>query len=141
MTSHVLMQWAEVATRTAYNFDFAHHQQQLQQAKSYFTADAWQQFLKALKTSGLLANVVQNKQVMNSVVSGPPVILSQGVIDGRYTWTLQMPLLLTYNTANEVEKGHLLVTLRVSRVPVLSAPKGIQITGFQATPMFTGNQE
>ncbi|MCH9770502.1 MAG: type IVB secretion system apparatus protein IcmL/DotI [Gammaproteobacteria bacterium] len=131
ITPKVLMQWGEVAARTAYNFDFAHYQTELQQAKPYFTPDAWKQFNKALHSSGLLDQVIKNKLVMNSVVSGPPVILSQGKVHGAYTWTLQMPILLTFTSANENTQGHLIVTMTISRVPVLAAPKGIQISDFE----------
>lgn len=135
ITNKFLLQWSEIAARTAYNFDFAHYKEQLAQAAPYFNEGAWTEFNKALKKEGLLTDVINKKLVMSSVVSGAPVILSQSVVDGRYTWTIQMPLLLSFDSASEHRRSHLLITMTVSRVSVMTAAKGIQITSFQSSEM------
>ncbi len=133
VTSKYLLQWAALATRTAYNLSFVGYQDQLKKAEPFFTPNAWQQFLTALKGSdGLLKTVESRKLQMSAVVSGAPVILNSGEVHGRFTWRIQLPLLVTFTSANETTKTKLLVTMNISRVPVLSAPKGIQISDFES---------
>lgn len=132
ITSKYMLQWASLATRAAYNLDFAHYKQQLNKAKPYFTPTGWQKFLTALKSSGVLTEMINQKLVMSAVVYGPAVILNSAVIHGRFTWRIQLPLLVTFTSANHSTRNHLMITMSVSRVPVLNTSAGIQITDFMS---------
>ncbi len=130
LTNDNLLRWSGLAVRAAYNLDFNNYDQQLTQASAYFTQAGFEKFKAALKQDGLLDSVIDNKLLMNAVVSGPAVILDQGVLDGFYTWTLQMPLLVTFSSASESNKMQLIVTMHVRRVSNINAPQGIQISDF-----------
>ena len=70
--------------------------------------------------------------VASSVATGAPVILDQGVINGRYAWKVQMPLLVTYQSSTEQIQQSLIITMVVSRVPTVDMPRGIAIVSFVA---------
>lgn len=130
VTNDYLLQWVSLATRKALNMDFVHYQEQLDAAKIYFTSSGWDQFLIALDKSGLLKTVQDKKLMMNAVVSNTPVILHQDIFHGRYTWRVQLPFLVTFNSASESSQLRLLVTANVQRVSVLDTSQGIQVSDF-----------
>ena len=49
------------------------------------------------------------------------------------TWKVQMPLLVTYNSANIETKSYLNVTMLIQRVPVMDQSAGIAINTFHVT--------
>lgn len=130
VTNNYLLQWAGLAARACYNLDFVHYPRQLKTASAYFTSSGWSALVNAMKASGVLKSLQKNKLYMNAVVSGPAVILDEEIIHGRYSWRVQLPLLVTYTSANENRKAGFLVTMDIMRVPVLNAEKGIQINNF-----------
>ncbi len=133
VTNDYLLQWASLATRTAFNLDFVHYKAQLEKAKSDFTPQGWRQFMDAMNHSGLLETVESKKLEMNAVVSGAAVILSTAVIHGRFTWRVQLPILMTFTSASASSQAHWLVTMNIERTSTLDAYKGIQINDFVAT--------
>lgn len=130
ITQAHMLQWSALAVRAAYNLDFANYKQQLNAAQQYFTPSASDKFQQALKDEDLLSTVVDQKLDMSAVVTGAPVVLNTAVLNGRFTWRVQMPILVTFNSASETRKLHLTVTMNVQRVPSLSAPSGIQVSDF-----------
>ncbi len=133
VTQQYLLQWAELATRKAYNLDFINYQKQLQGAKAYFTPGGWNQFNAALKKASLLDTVIDKKLNMSAVVSGTPVILAKAVVHGRFTWRIQLPILVTFVSASSHSQSQVLVTMNIQRIPTLDAAKGIQISSFDAS--------
>lgn len=136
VTSNYIMQWAALAVRAAYNLDFVNYQTQLQGAAPYFTADGWNAFNNALTGAGVLGSLQTNKLIMSAVVSESPIVLDRAIIGGRYTWHVQVPLLVTYSSASENKKQTIIVTLTIMRVSSLDTPQGIQINNFsESTPL------
>lgn len=133
VTDQYMLQWSALAVRSLFNLDFVHYQDQLNQAKNNFTEAGWNKVEYALKTSGFLASITDNKLEANAVISGPAVVLNTAVYHGRYTWRVQMPVLVTYTSASESKRTRFMVTMNVQRVPVLNAYKGIQISDFEVS--------
>ena len=130
VTTDFVLRWSELATRQVYNLDFATYQQQLAKVQPLFTPNGWEKLLMAFKSSGLLDELVGSRLVISSVVTGPPVILARSVMDGRFTWRIQMRLLITYTSASETRQSEAIVTMAVQRVSTLDAAQGIQIIDF-----------
>ena len=66
------------------------------------------------------------------MAQGAPVILKRGVLNGVYSWQVQMPMLVTYQSANMNVQQPVLVTMLIKRVNVLNNPAGIAIDQFVA---------
>ena len=130
VTKPYLLQWASMATRAAYSLSFESYEKQLDAVKPYFTESGFEKFKAALKSSGLLDAVIQKKLIMSAIVDGDPVIVKDFMLHGRHNWEVQLPLLVSFESASESRRRHLLVSMRIQRVPVLSAEKGIQISDF-----------
>lgn len=67
---------------------------------------------------------------MSAVATGAPVILDRGLISGVYKWKVQIPLLITYESASTNISQPVVATMLVTRVSTLDTPKGIAIDAF-----------
>ena len=132
MPPATLLQWANSAAIAAYTYNFVNYRQELQSASEFFTSEGWQQFVQALQSSNNLNAVLEKKLVVSAVATGAPIILEQGVIGGVYTWKVQMPLLITYQSASQTAQQRVTVTMVIQRISTLNSARGIGIASFVA---------
>lgn len=132
ITNQFIVQWSAMTAKNLYNLDFNNYSQALDGLKNRFTAGGWNKLQAVLKSTGFIKNVTDNKLTVDSVVSGEPVILTHMSVNGRYTWRVQMKLLVKYTSASAVSQQNLLVTMDVERVPSLDASQGVQVSAFEA---------
>lgn len=125
-----ILVWANAAAVSAYRYSFVNYQKEWQETATYFSPKGWQHFTKAMQSN--LSHVIKKKLVVSAVATGTPIILSKGVLKNQYTWQIQMPLLITYQNANEYHQQHVIVSLLISRIPNQVRPHGIAIEQFVA---------
>ncbi len=125
-----LLTWATRAAVSAYSFNFLDWQNDLNNVQQYFTATGFKNFVDALKASGNLDTVIAKRLVVQATVADVPRIINQGLIQGRYAWKIQIPMLVKYISANEELRQPILVTILVARVPTTQYPQGIAIAQF-----------
>jgi len=130
MPNSALLQWATEAASAAFTYDFVNYRAQLQKASEYFTTNGWSSFLSELQSTRNLLAVQAKKLVINAVVTRAPVILEERVINGRYAWRIQMPMIITYQSASESTTSSTTVTLTITRVSTVTSPRGIGISQF-----------
>lgn len=130
IAQETLLTWATRAAVTAYSFNFVDWQNDLNNAQQYFTATGFKNFVDALKASGNLDTVVAKRLVVQATVVDVPRIIQQGLIQGRYAWKIQIPMLVKYTSASEDLRQPILVTILVARVPTTQYPQGIAIAQF-----------
>lgn len=130
-----VLQWANQAAIAAFSYNFVNYRSELVASSGFFTAEGWDQFISALASSNNLEAVKAKKLVVSAVATSAPVILQKGILNGRYAWRIQMPMLVTYQSASEFSQQHLVVTMLVSRVDTLNSPRGIGIAQFISGPL------
>ena len=130
MPTSALLLWANQAATSAFTYDFVNYRQALQGASEYFTPDGWRDFLNALTGSNNLNAVITKKLVVSSTATGAPVVLQQGLLNGTYAWRVQMPMVITYQSASQVAQQNATVTMLVTRISTLNSAKGIGIAQF-----------
>lgn len=129
LLSSTILQWASKAAVVSYSFDYANYQQQLNLARPYFTNDGWSDYLGSV--NGLINSIIKAKLIVNGIVAGTPVIANQGPLPGRdYVWRIQIPFLVTYQSANTTSKRTFTVVMTIVRVPTSSNPQGVGIDQF-----------
>lgn len=128
-----LLQWTHRAAISAYTYNFVNYRDAMQQLQNLFTPEGWRYYQDALKVSRNLEMVIAKKLVVSAVATGTPVILDQAVINGRYSWKVQIPLLVSYQSPNEQTQKPIIAMMIVSRVPTVDMPKGIAIVSFVAS--------
>lgn len=129
-----VLQWANQAAIAAFTYNFVNYRTELQAASGFFTADGWTQFLNALESSNNLDAVKAKKLVVSAVATRAPIILQKGILNGRFSWRVQMPILVTYQSASEFSQQNNIVTLLITRVSTLNSPRGIGIEQFVVAP-------
>jgi intracellular multiplication protein IcmL len=123
-----LLNWAAEAASSAYTYDQANYQSQIQATiDRYFTAGGGDSFRQALQQSGVLNQLVREQLQVSAVVQEQPVILATGRLLGRYVWKIQLPLLVTYQTASERQQYRFIVTMLVVQVPTWKSANAIGI--------------
>ncbi len=133
LSKSALLQWASTAAISAYTYDFINYRQALQAASEYFTPEGWNSFMEALDSNNNLKAVIAKKLIVSAVVTGAPVVVQEGLLDSRYTWKVQMPMLVTYQSASQFSQQTLTVTMLITRISTLSSARGIGIAQFIAT--------
>ncbi len=124
-----ILRFASKAATIAYTFDFVNYNAQLSQARPYFTQAGWSDFQASI--SGLVGTIVKNQLFVSGVVVGDPVISNQGELpDVGYAWRVQIPFLVTYQSANITTKRRYLVIVSIVKVPTIENPQGIGIDQF-----------
>jgi intracellular multiplication protein IcmL len=130
LSSASLLEWANTAATAAYSYNFVNYRQALQQAADYFTPEGKQMFFSAIKRSNNLQAVMSKKLIVSAVATGVPVILEQGLLADRYTWKVQIPMLITFQSASQFSQQAVTVTMLIVRVSTLTSARGIGIAQF-----------
>jgi intracellular multiplication protein IcmL len=129
LLSDTILRWASKAATAAYTFDFVSYNKQVAAVRPYFTSAGWSDYLRSVQS--LIDTIVKNQLFISGVVSGPPVISNQGVLpDKGYSWRVQIPFLVHYQSANNESKRHYYVVMTIVRVPTSQSPQGIGIDQF-----------
>jgi intracellular multiplication protein IcmL len=127
MSVNQVLTWSTNAITKAYTFSFANYRQELQSSRDLFTTEGWEGFQTALQESGNLKAVVDSKFVTTAAPRGAPVVVGEGYISGRYAWKIEVPILVTYQSANKRQTQDLLVQAIIVRRSELEHPQGIGI--------------
>ncbi len=130
MPTSALLLWSNQAATAAFTYDFVNYRQALQSASEYFTSDGWRDFLGALTSSNNLNAVIAKKLVVSATATGAPGVLQQGTLNGAYACRVQMPMVVTYQSASQVAKQNVMVTMLVTRISTLNSARGVGIAQF-----------
>lgn len=129
-----ILQWANQAAIAAFTYNFVNYRSELQASSGFFTPDGWDQFLTALQESNNLDAVKAKKLIVSAVATRAPIILQKGLLNGSYAWRVQMPLLVTYQSASEFSQQNNVVTMLITRISTLNSPRGVGISQFVVGP-------
>jgi|GEM_PF-1280342 len=132
VTDRFLRQWVSTVAGGIFTVSFNDWQNQLNKFQDQFTPTAWADLLDAYKNGGFADNLVKNQLVASAIVSQQPRILNRSIVNGRYTWTVIVPVIVSYSSASQSSTQRVTLSLMISRVPVLSDAQGIQISQIHA---------
>ena len=133
-TDAAIATWANRAAIAAYSYNFVNYRSELEAASGFFTPQGWRNFLQALKNSNNLEAVTQRKLIVSAVPTSSPIFLSKGLINGRYTWRVQMNILVTFQNPKEFSQQNNVITMLITRISTLNSPRGIGISQFIVRP-------
>jgi len=133
LNEKIISGWSSVAVKKTYELDFSQDNSQIEAMKTYFTSAGWAAYQAALKKSGIIDAVKQDKLEVSSIVVDDPVVLKTGVSYGVRYWTVQMPVLIAFSSASDYKGTNSVITIKIVRSNDLAAPSGLQIESFSAT--------
>ena len=134
LSTPALMSWVAQATTEVMTFGFNDYKRRLQEASRNFTPRGWESFTKALQASRIIEMVEANQQVLTAAPRGAPIIKTEGPIQGRYQWIVELPMILTYQAGAQKRSDNMIVVVVVVRVPRLESPNGVGIEQWIAHP-------
>lgn len=127
LSSPALMSWVAQAATEVMTFGFNDYRRRLQESSRNFTRRGWESFTLALQRARIIEMVEANQQVVTAAPRGAPVLQSEGLVNGRYQWTVQVPMIVTYQSGAKTRSDQLMVTVVVVRTPRLESPNGVGI--------------
>lgn len=118
----------EAITRSL-TFNFVNWRQDLAEASEYFERpNGWNNFLQAIEGSGML-DFVRNRRLISSVVANGAVIVKSGPdATGRFSWIVQVPITITYQSSSEQSTEDRMAEVQISRLPTWQTSRGVGIT-------------
>lgn len=131
-----ITQWVVEAILAANNWSFANYREALQKAcNQYLTPNGCQEYRDALIRIGNLESVKTKRLTVRAVVVKPPLIVNKVRNDQteRFTWNMQMELVVSYLSSAEQTTQSLIVNVVVVRRPLTEYEKGIGIEKYVAT--------
>lgn len=134
LSTPALMSWSAQSATEVMTFGFHDYRRRLQEASRNFTRVGWASFTSALEKSRIMEMVEANQQVVTAAPRSAPVLISEGVANGRYQWQIEIPMVITYQAGSQRRADNLIVTLLIVRVSKLESPNGVGIEQWIARP-------
>lgn len=137
-----LTQWVSETVPNVFNYDFLNYASRLKTNQSFFTPNGWKQFNSILNTYASFTMVTNGKLFVSTSPNGAPFVVNQGLLNGRYSWWVQMPLNITFGSRERGYTQTITLQVLVVRESTLNNLSGVVIDNMiiptQATP--TGAQ-
>ena len=127
INQQTLFDWASEAATQIMTFGFNDYERKLSATRLRFTQKGWESFRTAMIDTDFFKGVLESRQIVTSVVKGPPTLLSEGVEKGQYYWMVELPLMLTVRSGSASRSTSQTAFLRIVPVPTAEIPNGIGI--------------
>ncbi|MDO8953900.1 MAG: type IVB secretion system apparatus protein IcmL/DotI [Gammaproteobacteria bacterium] len=114
MSDVAVTNWVSNNLPQIYALDFVHYRTQLQNMQGSFTDFGWQQFMQA--SAGFLGNIVNQQLITSATLTNVPIIVQKGLINGVYSWQVQVPLLIATQKGDQQSTQNVIVRMIVQRV-------------------------
>ena len=132
VSARQLLDWTNEAASAAFNFNFVNWRAKMGELRPYFSVQGWGAFYNAFKKSQL-DPVIAKKLMVTAVATDVPVIEHRGILNGRYTWRIAIPILVTYQSPSDTTQKRMIARIVVSRVPTVQTARGIAIVQFNVS--------
>jgi len=128
-----IVAWLTAALPNIMTLDHSNIQQQLTDAKKYFTPDGWCHFIDALASANIIDATIERRLEVSIIPQATPKVTGSSVKDGVYTWTVETPVAFKFKCDEvgmiapaDVNNENLVV--RISRSSAQTNPDGIGIS-------------
>lgn len=137
-----IREFATNAAVSLYSFDYLNWRRLLDAAMdNYLTPGGKARYRAAFEKTGIIERVRSGFLTLTAVTDGPPVILHEGVQDGRYYWRVQVALRVFWVNATDARPENRVLTMTLIRVqPSPINPNGVAIDGIEATQATSSSQ-
>ena len=135
MSDADLMDFAVRAILAVYNVNYVRGREALpREARPYFTASGWQGVEAAVEAKHALDEIEARSISMSAIPLQGVAIRKWAEVRDHLTWSVQIPIRVSYANTNDGVPVDLMITATVMRVPTALYPKGIAIDSFVAEP-------
>lgn len=109
-----LIQWVSSVLPGLFDYDFINYKVELQKNEQYFTENGWKAYLAILSGYADYSAIKNAKLFVNGIPSGAPFVLNQGLLERKYSWWVQMPLIINYSGGYEQALDLQVLVVRIS---------------------------
>ncbi len=109
-----VLAWVNQTMPILFQVDFLNYRRQYQFLREYFTDYGWMQFIKAITPT--MQMIINQKYTVSAKPADVPSITSQGVVNGVYSWQVQVPLTMIYDLGPQENQKNITYTIIVQRV-------------------------
>lgn len=109
-----VLSWVSRAVPEIYKLDFINYRSQLNTSRKYFTSYGWKQFLNAFAPT--IDKIKTQQLVASAAPAGVPVLIRNGIVNGIYTWQVQIPLVVSFQKGETEQSQRVFWTVIVQRV-------------------------
>jgi intracellular multiplication protein IcmL len=128
-----VLDWASKAILQLYDFTWINYRDRLQNASQYWSNKTWNEFWQsAWDKTGNFKVAVEGRYIVNGIVTRSPIVTKEGPQEnGIYSWLIELPLSISYQTANISRTQNVIAEIVVHRVPVTVRPDGLLIVRYR----------
>ncbi len=130
--SEALLNWSKLAVGEIFTYNFNDIITRINASRRFFTDYGWDSFRLAFWETNLLSRTQAQRIFVSTLPSGLAVVLEEGEVKGRYTWTVQIGTVTSFYSGNTRVENNT-VTLTIQRVPTQTSLAGYPFGIFKIT--------
>lgn len=119
--------WLLQAVTQIMTFGFNDIDERFALSRKNFTKAGWELFYQAMIDTKLAAKIIESQQILTTVPSEPPIIQKEGLIGDKYSWSYQVPLLLTVRSGGTQRSSTKRLYVVIEKIPTSENPAGVGI--------------
>lgn len=133
LTNAAMLNLVNEAVNLAFTFNYSNVKNHVNLLRPYLDDRGIKTYLQAMQDDSIMRQVIPKQLIVSAKATKAPQIIREGVFKGRYTWRVQMPLMVYYENSEAIQRQELNIDIIVWRVPEIVSPNGIKITSFRST--------
>jgi hypothetical protein len=123
-----LVNWASRVISQALSLDYLNWRQTLENLRESFSPEGYAEFVASLERSGHIKRIETEKLLLSCELTGAPVILATRGQGEDLTWTLEAPLVISFQNSQGIATSQkFLAEVVAHRVPTSRRPQGVEI--------------
>ncbi|MGL4208168.1 MAG: DotI/IcmL/TraM family protein [Candidatus Adiutrix sp.] len=128
VSDQAVLNWAANVITETLSLNFLEWRKKLSEVKGDYEKAGFDSLLQSLVKSGNLKKIEDERLNLSCVIREAPIVTNSGLLDGRMTWRLELPILLSYQSSKGiVSTQSLIAKVLVQRTDTAMNPKGIHI--------------
>lgn len=130
ISSEQVLRWSSETLINLLTFDYKNITQAIQNSHSYFTEQGFQAYQTVLQKNSWIQTLQRKKYDVLPVLDDPAVLIKEGLEQGVYSWTIQVPLMLHFRGPFDMTKQRTTIEIAVKRSPLAEFTNGLAIDNF-----------
>lgn len=135
-TNNVMAQWLQIALPDLVSYKAQGYERQYAEKVKSFSKSGAEAYVKFLHDQNYITTLKTGRYDISGFVKGYPIVVNEGVVDGRYQWAFQTDIMVTFleQGMNEYNKEsgdfitqEYVVTFHVGRVKGVKNDHGVLI--------------
>lgn len=122
--------WLQIAVGEIFTFSFVNMDEQLLNAKQYFTERGYQTYKDALVAKGIETDVKERNLEVSLIPAGAPIMINGNKVGGKEFWRFVVPAILSVYGGKTTVVENYQVEVLIIKVPSYVNHKGIAIAEF-----------